>query len=296
MRPIKSHWIVLALVGALGLMAAMPVMAGTTPVIQGGSFITFTHTDDLLSGSQITNQTELNGVGAGVGEIPSSPPASFQMNDPINVSSSSTLADAGAYSTTTLTEMAIGLKTGTGVNQTNNGAFTGASELDISITASWTLGSSGFPSSGHPPAVTYSFAVSGIVGTGGSAEFNVNLQFFDLSSTFLDAPIGSVTSNNTYGPGNFNKVVSGSAEIDSGVPLPAGSTLTMTGTIDFLTLDPGSPSSIGISPGQVNAAAIVPVEDENLGVTTPLPSSWEMGLVGMSLAACATVLRKRRLA
>jgi hypothetical protein len=259
------------------------VVRAAPPVFQASpSSSVLTHTEDL--GAMTLNQFSTTIPGA---SIPSSaPPLPFQINhtfnEGVNPNTSSTTAQGSIYQTTSATDMALDLLTGTGVIQTNvpGHFYTGASELDINSSLYWTIGAGGFPAAGHPPGVSYQFSVGGTVGEGGSAEFKVNLQFLNG----FGEPMGNITSDTVFNtPGPFSKSISGTALINGGAALAAGSTLELTGTIDFLATNDEGPSNIDI----VNQDGSVDTVDY---LTLPEPGATGLALAGL---AGGLILRRR---
>jgi hypothetical protein len=266
------------------LAAAMrPASApAAAPVFDPGqSNVVLTHTEDLGAAILNTFQTTVPGA-----SIPSSsPPLPFQINHTFSKGSSpntsSTNATGSVYQTTSATDMALDLLTGTGVIQTNvpGHFYTGASQLDLNVDLEWTIGAGGFPAAGHPPGVLYQFNVGGTVGEGGSAEFTVNLKYENGGGT----QIGSVTSDtlfNTAGP--FTKLISGTALLNGGTPLVAGSNLLLVGTIDFKATNDEGPSNIDI----INQDGINDAVDFD---TLPEP-----GAAALAISAGAWIMARRR--
>jgi hypothetical protein len=250
--------------------------------------MTLTHTDDLLAASPKTFPDSVPGA-----SIPATTPP-FQINNHLftlgTSPQSSTTGTIGAYEITSATQMSVGLAAGTGVTQSNvPKLYTGNSDADISVNFNWSIGATGFPQPGHFPGITYSFALGGVVGTGAEAsdEFKINMTFFDTGSSGVPVQVGALPVDQLFTtPGAFTKLVSGSVLLNSGLPLPKNSTFEMTGTIDFLSKDPDSPSNINIDSGGPDGAfGVADFADIN-----DLP---EPGCAALALFAGAGVLARR---
>jgi hypothetical protein len=221
-------------------------------------------------------------------------PGSYQLGNPnklVNGTANST-ADAGIYGITGNNNLGIGMTTGTGVTQLNNvaQAFSGPANLDVSVTAGWLL-PSGYPQTGSFPSLTYQFALGGTVSKNGYDEFTVNLNVTDSTGARGSVPVSlpgisftdlyyngtepDIESTNHYSEavGKFTApVISGVDFLDittGGAPLPAGSTLIISGTVDFYSYDDLGGSGIQV----IDASAV------------PLPKPLAMGGVAMLMVA-----------
>jgi hypothetical protein len=272
----------MAIFFAIGVVGLWPALTKAQPTFAGtSSSLTLTHTDDLSAMSPNVFSTSPSPI-----PVPTPP---FQMNHTFTAGSgddtSSTLGVAGVDELTSAIEMGIGLTSGTGVTQTNvpGHFYIGASEVDIAATYTWTLGSSGFPLPGHFPGITYAFALGGTVGTGGYAEFEINMKFFDTAGA-APVQVGSLGLNALFNtPGPFTQLESGAVLLNGGNPLPKNSTFQMVGTIDFLAKNDESPSNINItSDGQFGSADFANLDD--------IP---EPGCCGLAFVFAAGALTRR---
>lgn len=271
-----------SLIGAIVMLLASPdtTRAAINPTfLTTPSSITMTHYDDLFASSPNSFTVTLPGT-----SIPASS-SGFQMVNTLTSGTSNTVADGGVYENTGAGVMSVGLVTGTGVTQHNTGAYEGPSELNIGVNLSWKIGTSGFPSSGLLPAVTYAFNVGGFVGADGSVAFTMNMDYYDVVGA-ISTLVG--TANIDYGTsatGNFSQLIAGSVIMNGGVKLPANSTMELMGNLAFQSTDPFSPTSINlISDGYVGASEV------------PLPSSSRMGLATLCLMGAAALWKQRRAA
>jgi hypothetical protein len=247
------------------------------------SSIVYTHIDDISNEANNSFSTTVAGA-----SIPAAAPAGagFQFTHTFTTTTrtgnSSTTSDATVYEITNLTNLSVALKGGTGVTQTNvpGKAYNGASNLDIAVDAVWNLGTAGFTSIGTLPALDYSFPLGGIVGIGGSDQFNVNLdviESFPLDPVLGPVTIGTISTGQTFSnPGgaakSFLSNLSGSILINNGLHIPGGAEITIQGNIDFYATNDESPSSFNLT------------SDSSIGLgsfTAPLPASGCMALAGV---------------
>jgi|GEM_PF-4574924 len=218
---------------------------------------------------------------------------------------SSSSAAGGVYQITNSNNMAIGLAAGTGAAQYNTThAYTGATALDIHVTAEWHLNNS-FQLPSPPtlfPGLSYQFPIAGFVGINGNDHFIVNLNFTDSA---VPGSVGSISIdqdfNNVEGesPLAINQNFSGIVLINHGVALPTNSNLIISGDIVFKAKNEDSPSDfhLGDNKGLVGDNTTGP--DAMFGVTNstdanlpdpfaaPLPASLGMGIVGIGLILLA---------
>jgi len=277
----------LAVLCAAGLISFWPASARALifppPVfVPASSSLTLTLTDDVLAGSPNIFSDPIAGA-----SIPSTIPP-FQLNHTLTTgttpTTSSALGVAGADQQTSNIQMGAGLTSGTGTLQTNvpGHFYTGASDTDIAVSYDWTIGSLGFPQVGHFPGISYSFALGGVVGTGGSAEFKVNMKFFTGTGA-VPIQVGSLVLDDLFSTaGNFTKLDSGSVLLNGGSTIPANNAFQMIGTIDFLAKNEESPSNINLQ------------SDSGFGIaqfdSLDLP---EPGIAGLAFAAAAAMLLRR---
>jgi hypothetical protein len=262
----------------MALASPARVRAGTSPVfLPASSSISITHTDDASYNSPNTDVVTLTNS-----QIPAASPASFQLINTFTIGTSSSVADGGAYETTSSTAMNLGLKSGTGVTQTDpQENYDGPSELNVSANLFWQIGSSGFPLAGHFPGLTYSFNVGGTVGNGGEADFIMNMTYYLITGSGSPVQIGSAGIDAGFATaGAFTHLFSGSLLLNGGATLPANSKIELQGIISFESLDPVDPTSIYlIDEGNLTAIDVPP---DN---SVPLPATWQLTLGGMGVLA-----------
>jgi hypothetical protein len=277
-----------AVVFAIGFGGAQVARAQfTTPELLNGSTVTITQTADVTNPGLKTV--------TGPVALPSVAPGSYQLGSPNKLSdgTANSTADAGVYGITGNNNLGIGMTTGTGVTQLNNSvpAFSGPANLELNVDANWFL-PSGYPQIGSYPSLTYQFALGGTVSKGGYDEVTVNLNVTDTPTGRNSEPVSlpgisftdlyyngtppDVNYTNRYSEavGKFTPaVISGVDFLDlsTGAPLPVGSTLTISGTLDFYSADDLGGSSIQV----VDVSGV------------PLPKPLAMGGAAMLMIALA---------
>jgi hypothetical protein len=287
-RPIRGLIFVCGvgvLSGSRAFGASLPSPTPTTFDARASS-VTLTHIED--SGNESSSTFPVTVAGS---QIPSASTPKFPLNHTFtassNLGSSSTTAVAGIYEITSPTNLSVAVQAGSGITQANvpGKVFSGSSDTVIQIDAVWQIGSNGFPTAGHLPTLSYQFPLAGTVGLGGMDEFQVNLQF---DSSVSEGAIGFIDTDKQFSNPSlttkmpFTANINGIVLINDDQPLPAGSLLEMTGTIEFMATNDDSPSDFSLTDdgtiGAVDAA------------TVPEPASLAMATVG---AIGVLALRRR---
>jgi len=279
-----------AVLAVLGVLIPRAAMA-QSPAFDNESSAGLVQTSDLSSMSPQTNTVYVYAAGSPM--IPSASPSLFQLSNTLTQGTSTTTASAAVYEISSATDMTLGIKSGTGVNQTNaEDPFTGDSALTMNIAYIWDLGSA-FPAAGHSDSLLYQYNVGGNVDTGGSDTFIVNLTYTLISGGGSSiSNVGSVSIDHTFStPGAFSQLFSASTLINGGHALAPGSFLELTGTVEFEALDPFTGSSINLLS---DSTTVVDGNMPLLSGAAPLPNSGAMGLVGLLLAAAFGWQARRR--
>ncbi|HEV8379517.1 MAG TPA: autotransporter-associated beta strand repeat-containing protein, partial [Tepidisphaeraceae bacterium] len=220
-----------ALLAAAVLTAARAASAGIT--FDAVSRVNLTHDADVSNAGDIPFSTGLIAVPKAVDVYPTNP---YQLDHTFTSGSANTVAAGSLGRVTNATTASFVLATGTGVTQTDPiNAYPGESSLMFDVDLNWNVTTGGF----GPIANGYASLNTGVVvGTNGSAELHINLNFLNQNGTALRTPwiVDKVWTTGTY-----NDVFSTSRVLGSGA-LPAGSKFRIVGTIEFLASNADSPS------------------------------------------------------
>lgn len=268
-------------------LVTLTSFAGAVPVFSPNSSVVITHIADR-------SNLSLGEVSTTVKPPPAVFPPSFQLAHefvtPGPGGTSHSNADASVAEVTSAVTTTIRFVPGTGVTQNNvpGHAYTGASALTFDINALW-FNPTQYPAPGQFHLGFASFPVSGVVGVGGQDRIIVNLTYRNgvggalLGTLSLDQTFPNATAL----PLPFFDLATKTTVLNAGQPLPAGSQVLITGSVELRAKNEESPSEITLDTGgDIGTMAI------------PLPPAWATALGGMGLilglARVAPIVGRRR--
>jgi autotransporter-associated beta strand protein len=198
------------------------------------SRVNLTHDADVSNAVQPLFSTGRIPVPKSVDIFPVNP---YQMDHTFTSGSANTIAIGSLGRITNATTASFVLATGTGVTQTDPiNAYPGESSLRFDVDLSWNVSTGGF----GPLANGFASLNTGVVvGTGGSAELHINLNFVNEKGDPLRT--AWVVDKSWATAGTFTDTFSTSRVLGGGA-LPAGSELHILGSIEFQASNAESPS------------------------------------------------------
>jgi hypothetical protein len=227
---------------ALRVAVAGAVVSLLTGYASGG--ITYSNSSTAKFTHDIDNTTTTtalklsNILPPAQGSMPA--PPSYQYNQTITQGSASSQATGSVGHITNATTATFTLAPGTGVTQNDpSNTAPGYSVLRLDLDGFWTATAPSF----GPAATGYlSITVGGVVGTGGSAQFQAQLDFLNAANNQpLREQINFSRTWNTAGA--FSRTFTSSALLGSG-SLPTATQLRVKGFIEFRASNDRFPTSI----------------------------------------------------
>jgi hypothetical protein len=226
----------------------------------------------------------------------------------------SSLGRIGMGWTSTSTKTAVTWASSMGVSQTDPGPNNdGAATMFVSWDVSWKI-PSGSGTFGPPMSTTFNIPIAGTVGTGGSAHFDVKVQWYVFrAGSSTGEFFRTYTDANNWGPGSFFQSFSAPAVAVSPSVFNPGDTIGISGTMNFLADNEFDPDSGLASPVTLGTPyystdpeeyPFVPNFNEDpafggfvVAEAVPVPTSAKAGLALLSaLAICGGIRRRRALA
>jgi len=197
------------------------------------SRINLTHDADVSNVADVPFSTGLIAVPKSIDIFPTNP---YQLDNTFTSGTANTITLGSLGRVTNATTASFVLATGTGVTQTDPiNAYPGESSLKFDVDLNWNVTAGGF----GPLANGFASLNTGVVvGTGGSAELHINLNFLNQNGAPLRSPwkVDKQWTTGTYtDPFTTSRVLGAGS-------LPAGSKLRIVGTIEFLASNADSPS------------------------------------------------------